>query len=69
MNRENDENYVIGYMCRVDWDCELGGAMGGNTIYCDIKDLKEHRKCWKSCGIVEVKVYFSKLVEQGTDIS
>jgi len=51
------------YMCGVDWQHEIGAAMGGNTVHPSVEDLKKHRKCWKSCGIVEIEVKFVKWVE------
>lgn len=54
---------VVGYMCAVDFNCELGHAAGGNTVYGSVADLKSHKKCWAQCGIVEVKVEFSKEIE------
>lgn len=60
-------NKIIGYMCGVDWQHELGEASGGNTIYPSIEDLKRHRQCWKQCGIVAVTVEEQAWVE-GQDI-
>ena len=31
-----------GYMCKIDWDWELGEALGGNDIYPSLDDLKEN---------------------------
>ncbi|MTH96538.1 hypothetical protein [Roseibium sp. RKSG952] len=45
-----------GYMCKTDFDCELGRAKGGNPVYPSIEDLKESRSCWNECGIVKVRV-------------
>lgn len=47
---------VLGYMCLTDFECELGGASGGNEVYPSVVDLKLHRKCAESCGIVQVRV-------------
>lgn len=47
---------IEGYMCAIDWDWELGEAMGGTKIYSSVEDLKECHKCWEECGIVKVKV-------------
>lgn len=45
-----------GYMCKTDFDYELGEALGGNTVYASITDLCESRKCVTHCGIVKVKI-------------
>lgn len=49
---------TIGYMCKVDFDHELGAAKGGNVVYPSVEDLRENRNCVNSggCGIVKVKV-------------
>ncbi len=54
---------VKGYMCAVDWQYEIGAASGGNIVHPSIEDLKEKRRCWRRCGIVEVEVKFSRWVE------
>ncbi|MDP5216742.1 hypothetical protein Q5Y75_05885 [Ruegeria sp. 2205SS24-7] len=56
---------VTGYMCATDWEFELGEAAGGNIVYASVADAKEHRKCLDGCGIVEVKVTFSRVIEKG----
>ena len=58
---------MIGYMCRTDFECELGHAKGGNIVFPSIADAKENLKCWESCGIVEVEVTFKKVVIEGHD--
>lgn len=57
---------VKGFMCMVDWEFELGDAVGGNSVYGSVPDLKKHRKCWKECGIVEVEVRLRRVVRWGT---
>jgi len=53
------------YMCRTDYDHELGAAMGGNVVYPSVEDLKLHRGCITECGIVAVRVEFVRVVEEG----
>lgn len=49
----------------VDFQHEVGHAPGGNKVYESVEDLKEHNRCWKSCGIVECEIKFKKwAVEQ-----
>lgn len=61
----NDEpRFVEGYMCAIDWQHELGEAMGGNKIYPSIKDLKRNHTMWDECGIVKVKVELVEWVEK-----
>lgn len=36
---------VPGWMCGVDFSCELGEALGGTTIFASEDDLHECRKC------------------------
>lgn len=44
------------YVCGVDWQHELGEALGGTDCYPSIKNLKEEKSCWESCGIVEISL-------------
>lgn len=58
---------VVGFMCRTDWECEIGMASGGNVIYPSVSNIKDVRRCVTGCGIVEVEVRFRRIVENGTD--
>lgn len=69
MFENQDAGGVIGYMCRTDFECELGAAAGGNCVFPSVEDLKESRQCHKACGIVEVLVSFREIVEPGSDPS
>ena len=56
----------IGYMDRTDFEYELGQASGGNIVYPNIEDLKEHKAgCINECGIVKVKVELVEVIEEG----
>ena len=57
---------IKGYMCFIDWNYELGNAAGGTLVYASINDLKDNHKCWEECGIVEVLVERTKLIDRGT---
>lgn len=57
---------VIGYMCLIDWECELGSAADGNRIFPSIKCLKAAHPCADDCGIVEVEVRVRDLVQKGS---
>ncbi len=61
---EEGTDYVLGYMCGVDWQHEIGMASGGNTVYASPEDCAKRRKCTDQCGIVEVRVYFNKWVKE-----
>lgn len=56
---------VRGFMCRIDFDHELGYASEGNRVYPSIDALKKRHEMWKECGIVEVEVRLVKIVEPG----
>lgn len=54
------------YTCGVDWQCEIGEAPdleGNQPLYSTIEELKATRKCWKSCGIVKIKLDLVEWVE------
>ena len=52
-----------GFMDMVDFQHELGEALGGNKIYPNVEDFKQHNPCWNSCGIIEVEVRMVREVE------
>ena len=56
----SDEVY---YMCKTDFDYELGYASGGNRVYASVEDLKYYCPCVESCGIVAVKVEYVYTVQ------
>lgn len=47
-----------GYMCGTDYEHELGVCSGGVKIFSSVVDLKNHKKCWCDCGIVEVEIVY-----------
>ena len=55
------------YMCKTDFEHELGYDMQGSRVFPSIEDLKNHLMCWESCGIVEVEVNYVKTVVEGID--
>jgi hypothetical protein len=60
----DEKGNVIGYMDKVDWDYEIGGAAGGNKIFPSIDDLKHCKPCVDSCGIVEVEVRLRRIIKE-----
>lgn len=46
---------VIGFICGED-DTDLHLGATDVIIYPTVEALKEARKCWTTCGIVEVKL-------------
>jgi hypothetical protein len=48
----------IGYMCKIDFDHELGNAIGGNRVYASVADLLRHHSPGTECGIVKVEVRY-----------
>ena len=67
MHNEKDGS-IHGYMCKIDWDHELGNAMDGNRVYATLEDLIREHDCWESCGIVRVKVTLSEVLVE-TDLT
>lgn len=53
------------YMCKTDFDLELGDACDGARVFPSIEDLKMYCPCVKSCGIVEVRVELVRVVQAG----
>ncbi len=63
---EDDQDYVIGYMCLTDFECELGGAEGGVAVYTSVEGLRNRRGCVDRCGIVEVEVRARRVVQEAS---
>ena len=61
----SEEEAVRGFMCRIDWDHEIGHAADGNRVYPSVRALKEFHNCAEDCGIVEVEVRLIRVVEEG----
>lgn len=56
MNKE-----LIGYMCGVSWQHEVGGTKV--RVYPSASSCEHHEKCTHECGIVEIKLSFVKWVK------
>lgn len=54
----------IGYMCKVDFEHDMRGAHDGARIYPSEKALRDERGCVVECGIVEVRVSLSRVVQE-----
>lgn len=59
------EKSVIGFMCKVDFDHELGAAADGVPVYPSLGSLKHQRPCVAECGVVRVRVVLDAIVEDG----
>jgi hypothetical protein len=56
--------FVYGYMCKTDYECELGMAAGGNMVYSSEEDLRENRSCVEECGVVKVKIHLAEVIQE-----
>jgi hypothetical protein len=60
-----NEEPVIGYMDKTDFDHELGHARDGNTIYPSVQALRDGSGHDVSeCGIVKVSVSLVEIVQK-----
>jgi hypothetical protein len=50
-------------MCGVDFQHHLGEDAQPTKTYASVEDLKEARRCWSQCGIVEVEISVKSWVE------
>jgi hypothetical protein len=53
------------YICATDWDWEVGEAIdleGKMPLYSDLEHLKKERKCWESCGVLEIQLTVIKQI-------
>lgn len=65
MKKQKNIKYL--YCCGVDWQEEIGAASdieGRMPLYTSVEKLKKDKSCWKSCGIVKLKVEFVEWVEK-----
>lgn len=54
------------YTCGIDWQheiCEAHDLEGKMPFFSSVEELKANKKCWKTCGIVEIKAELVKWVE------
>jgi len=58
------EKSKYAYMCLVDYNWELGEALGGVVLYPTLKDLQENQKCVDKCGVVRVKIILDKTIQE-----
>jgi hypothetical protein len=69
MARAKDgDMFVDGYMCAIDWNCELGAAADGNKVYPSVEALRKEHNMADECGIVKVRVSFLEVIEEGTTL-
>lgn len=61
---DEKDGSIIGYMCKVDFECELGVASHGCPVYSSPEACKEARKCIPQCGMVKVRVTGLEVVEE-----
>ena len=54
---------VVGYMCMTDYRYELGERDSGNMVYKSVEELKHMRPCVKECGIIEVEIKATRVVQ------
>lgn len=52
-----------GFMCKTDYYQKLGSASNASQIFSSIETLKQHKKCWSDCGVVEVEIFIKKIVK------
>jgi len=64
---EDGKDYVIGYMCLIAFECELGACDGGITIYPSKKSLLRAHNCVKDCGIAKVRVKGISVIRETSD--
>lgn len=60
----SDDHVATGFMCGVDFNYELGQALGGNTIFPSEADLIANKGCTDECGIVEVEVRLKRVIKE-----
>lgn len=59
---DTERDGVVGYMCQIDFECELGGASCGNSVY----PSPSGAFCAGTCGVVEVEVIGRRVILQSS---
>jgi len=65
----NKDEKIKAYMCKTDFDYHIPDDINGVDIYFSKQDLINNRPCVKDCGIVEIEVSFSKVINKAEPIS
>ena len=63
MTKLNEKTKV--YVCKTDFDYHIPDDMHGIQIYFTEKDLRRDRECVAECGVVEMEIEFSKVIDPG----
>jgi hypothetical protein len=53
-----------GYMCQTDWLHDVRGATDGARVYPSEAAVRRERGCVAECGIVEVRMTLSRVVQK-----
>lgn len=51
------------YMCKTDFEHDARGASDGANVYPSEAAVRRERKCTVECGIVEVTISLSRVVQ------
>ena len=62
-----NSNVIIGYMDKVDFDCESGQNPSGNEFFPTVEDVLRERTCSEFCGVVEVEIRLRRVVQGEKD--
>ena len=63
-----EDGKIRGYMCLTDYECEMGLAACGHSIYQTLELCLELRQCADQCGIVKVAIEAEDIVQEPTGI-
>jgi hypothetical protein len=64
MVKKKKKKVVTGFMCKIEWDYNIGKAASGVTIYPTLETLRRYHGSIEECGIVEVEVSIKEIVEE-----
>ena len=62
-----EDKIIIGYMDKIDFECEAGDNPNGNIFFPTVEDLLKERTCAEFCGIVEVEIRLKRVVQEEKD--
>ena len=62
----DEDGKIRVYMCLTDYECELGLANCGHSVYPTLELCLELRQCANQCGVVRVVIEVEEIVQEPT---
>lgn len=47
---------ITAFVCGTDWQFECRDILSRTKLFNTIEELKEQKKCWQECGVVQLEI-------------